>query len=107
MPNTGVRSVRSDAFGRFGRSVDQVSEVSGGSLDPGHSDATRTPHPAVLLSDFFGVDPRAGVWIERSGKTTRGARPHWLDWPSHTAAEMGPPPVAHADLAKQSKGVRR
>lgn len=29
------------------------------------------------------------VWVERDGKTTVGKRPEWLDWPSHTAEEMG------------------
>ena len=28
-------------------------------------------------------------WVERNGVTTRGVRPAWLDWPMHTAAEMG------------------
>lgn len=31
----------------------------------------------------------SGVWVERDGKTARGQRPEWLDWPMHTAAEMG------------------
>ena len=30
------------------------------------------------------------IWVERDGKTTRGKRPEWLDWPMHTAAEIGP-----------------
>ncbi len=34
------------------------------------------------------------IWVERDGKTTRGVRPEWLDWPSHTVAEIGPKWVA-------------
>lgn len=30
------------------------------------------------------------VWVERDGKTTVGKRPEWLDWPMHTAADIGP-----------------
>ena len=71
------------------------------------SESAQVPHPAVLVRKVFSVDPLAGVWIERSGKTTRGTRPRWLDRPMLRGDEFGPPIAKHADLAKQSKGVRR
>lgn len=40
-----------------------------------------------LIRATFNVK---AVWVERNGVTTVGKRPEWLDWPSHTAAEMGP-----------------
>ncbi len=33
-----------------------------------------------------------GIYVERHGVATRGTRPAWLDWPSHTAAEMAREP---------------
>jgi hypothetical protein len=44
------------------------------------------PTPGQLIAQTFNCT----VWIERDGKTTRGERPAWLDWPMHTAAEIGP-----------------
>jgi hypothetical protein len=38
---------------------------------------------------------------------TYGTRPEWWNWPSHTAAEMGPPPTSQAELSVKSKIPRR
>jgi hypothetical protein len=43
------------------------------------------PRESDLIRATFDV---VDVWVERDGKTTRGKRPAWLDWPMHTAAEM-------------------
>lgn len=59
--------------------------------------------PGQLLKELFD-----GHWIAwTQNGIERIPPPVWLKWPSHTAAEMGPPPVAHAELAKQSRGRRK
>jgi hypothetical protein len=42
-----------------------------------------------LIIERFSV-PASGVYVERNGVRTRGQRPEWIDWPMHTAADIGP-----------------
>lgn len=49
------------------------------------------PRVSDRLIAAFGVKPER-IWVERAGRTVRGVRPAWLDWPSHTAAEMAREP---------------
>jgi hypothetical protein len=53
--------------------------------------------------------PDDGIWIERHGVTVRGSRPDWLDWPSHTAADMAPSAWPSAKAAERAvpRGARR
>jgi hypothetical protein len=81
----------SDAIGQ-GETVRNVRCV----LDTGRTDTSdsRTDRPSDLLLATFG-GKGSGIWFQ----TTRGERcvpadfpkPDWLDDPSHTLAEMGPP----------------
>lgn len=59
--------------------------------------------PGQLLKAAF--DGKWSYWVE--GDRVRIPPPDWLSWPSHTAAEMGPPIQPPAELAKQSKGRRK
>ena len=47
-----------------------------------------TARPSELLTATFG----GTVVYWTNGAKSGGTRPDWLDWPSHTAAEMGPGP---------------
>lgn len=58
-----------------------------------------------LLRAAFSV-PADGIYVERQGRSVRGTRPDWLDWPSVRGDEFGPPPESHADLAAASKARR-
>ena len=60
--------------------------------------AQMEPKASDLLRAAFDV-PEDGVWVERGGRTVRGTRPAFLDWPSHTAADM-------ADSAWPSRQTR-
>jgi hypothetical protein len=53
------------------------------------------PRDSDLIRDRFGVTDE-GIYVERNGRPVRGSRPEWLDWPSHTAADM----VLIADMAR-------
>ena len=59
---------------------------------------------ARLLQATFGCSVYATAPVGDYGHA-----PDWQahGWMSHLASDMGPPPVAHADLARQSKGRRK
>lgn len=72
------------------------------------------PRVSDLLRDRFGIpdrpidcrdpdDQRPGIWVERHGVTVRGTRPAWLDWPSHTAAEMAREPWPGGKVPRETK----
>ena len=62
-----------------------------------------TPDARLLQSAF-----QATVYA-KTPDGEYGKQPDWLahGWLSHTAAEMEPPPVAHAELAVKSKLRRK
>jgi hypothetical protein len=47
------------------------------------------PRASDLLIAAFGVQPD-GIYVERNGIVTRGARPDWLDWPMVRGDEFAP-----------------
>jgi hypothetical protein len=47
------------------------------------------PKLSDLLIAKFHVKP-SDIWVERDGKTVRGTRPKWLDYPMYTADQIGP-----------------
>lgn len=53
--------------------------AKGGSADP---------KPSAILTATFG----GSVVYWTNGAKSGGSRPDWLDWPGHTAAEIGPSP---------------
>jgi hypothetical protein len=63
------------------------------------------PRPSDLIRSTFAV-PEAGIWVTRGGVTTRGTRPHWLDWPSVTGDQIARSPWNMAVATKAHKAVK-
>jgi hypothetical protein len=54
----------------------------------GESLLVSEPKVSDLIRATFHVEH---VWVEREGKTTRGKRPVWLDWPCVRGDEIAQP----------------
>ena len=82
----------------------EVGALGGRGLGP-QSGGEVKPRASDLIRATFDVS-ESGTWVERHGVTVRGTRPAWLDWPSHTAADMAPsqwPSVRSARVPRETK----
>lgn len=95
----------SDAI-RTGESVRNVRCV----LDTGRTDTPDTGHGQTVVRTDSQLAQATfdGTWVywRDADCRIRIPSPDWLAWPSHTAAEMGPPLSTHAERAAQPKARR-